>query len=184
MHRQIRIPTGQKSFINRLNELQKGMNIYERKDVKFRDWTRSSDMSGLFFISCPPSSPQFLCASSSQPNKEIQNQLWLTNLFLPPPRRLPSWRSDCGPCKASGCPSHAPSATMRGWLPTSLTRTAAGTGKPVGGEQDQRKRLEIRIAGGEAKKCRGGKMLQAEQSSFGLASTSRPHALCARPLCF
>ena len=41
---------------------------------------------------------------------------------------------------ASGCPSHTPSATMRRWLPTSLMRTAAGMGRPGGGELDPERR--------------------------------------------
>lgn len=35
---------------------------------------------------------------------------------------------------ASGCPSHKPSATTRRRLQTSSMRTAAGMGRPEGGE--------------------------------------------------
>lgn len=36
---------------------------------------------------------------------------------------------------ASGCPSHTPSAATRRQLPTSPTRSAAGTDRPGGGER-------------------------------------------------
>lgn len=104
----------------------------------FNNWPRSSVMSVLWLW--PTSALWIQYASSSQPyqTRILWNQVWVISNFFPPPCRLPSWRSDCGPCVASGCPSHIPSATMRRRQPTSLMRTAAGTGRPGGGERDQR----------------------------------------------
>lgn len=55
--------------------------------------------------------------------------------LLPPPRRSRSWKRGWGPCVASGCPSHTPSAATRRRPPTSPTRSAAGTDRPGGGER-------------------------------------------------
>lgn len=107
------------------------------KMCRLESWSRSRVMSGCFLPTITTGSMCIL--QPAMQTRLLQNQVWLMRIFPPPPHRLLSWRSDCGPCKASGCTSHTPSAAMRRWLPTSLTRTAAGTGRPVGGEQDQKK---------------------------------------------
>ena len=63
---------------------------------------------------------------------------------------------------ASGCPSRTPSATMKGWLPTSLTRTAAGMDRAEGGERAGCRGLEE-----EEEEEEGGVMVQRLKDATG-----------------
>lgn len=104
------------------------------KMKKVSSWPGDCIVSSVNFNQRQHCTINVLRAASCNNQGGFKKQVWVIPNFFPPPCRSQNWKSGWGPCVASGCPSHKPSAMTKRRLRTSSMRTAAGMGRPEGGE--------------------------------------------------